>query len=113
MPGNPSITKSLLAMERSEKLSNSGSYLSLRRSLEYAEEHYEFIAERYRLNQSSVSDYIDAFTLLVNSKNSLIKVSYGFLQSLSKLRSLGAIDDDEKLIGFLIYNLPGRVDKVR
>jgi outer membrane protein TolC len=80
----------------------SGSYLSSSRSLDYSEKHFEYIAERYRLNQSSVSEYIDASTLLINSRNSLIKASYGFLQGLSKLRSLGAIDDEEKLAEILL-----------
>jgi len=75
-----------------------GSVLSSRRSLDYAEKHFEYIMERYRLSQSSLSDLGDASLLLINSRNSHIKAQYGFLQSLSKLRSLGAIDDEEKLV---------------
>jgi outer membrane protein len=83
-------------------LTYSGSYLSSRRSLEYAERHFEYIAERYRLNQSSISEYIDASTSLINSRNSHIRASYSFLQGFSRLRSLGAIDDDERLISILL-----------
>jgi outer membrane protein TolC len=79
-----------------------GSVLSSRRSLDYAEKHFEYVAERYRLSQSSVSDYGDASLLLINSRNNYIKASYGFLQSLSKLRSLLAVDDENALISFLI-----------
>jgi outer membrane protein TolC len=79
-----------------------GSALSCRRSLEYAEKHFEFIMERYRLSQSSVSDLGEASSLLINSRNNLTKARYGFLQSLSKLRSLGAIDDEERLLGMLM-----------
>ena len=79
-----------------------GSVLSSRRSLEYTEKHFEFVSERYRLSQSSVSDLNEASTLLINSRNSHIKSRYGFLQSLSRLRSFGAIDDEEKLIKTLM-----------
>jgi outer membrane protein TolC len=82
----------------------SGSVLSSRRSLDYAGKHFEYVAERYRLSQSSVSDLGEASTLLINSRNNHIKARYGFLQSLSKLRSLGAIDDEERLITILLGN---------
>jgi len=79
-----------------------GSVLSSRRSLEYTEKHFEYVMERYRLSQSSVSDMTDASSLLINSRNSHIKASYGFLQTLSKLRSLCAISDEEKLLQLLL-----------
>jgi outer membrane protein len=82
--------------------SYAGSFLSSRRSLEYAEQHFEYVSERYRLSQSSVSEYGDAATLLINSRNSHIKASYGFLQSLSKLRSMAAIDDEKRLVQLLL-----------
>jgi outer membrane protein TolC len=81
-----------------------GSVLSSRRSLEYTEKHFEYVMERYRLLQSSVSDLGEASSLLITSRNNLIRASYGFLQSLSKLRSLGALDDEEKLIKILMGN---------
>ena len=79
-----------------------GSFLSSRRSLEYAERHFEYVMERYRLTQASVSELGEASTLLINSRNNNIKMSFSFLQSLSKLRSLAAIDDEERLIEFLM-----------
>jgi outer membrane protein TolC len=82
--------------------SQAGSVLSSRRSLEYAEKHFEYVMERYRLSQSSVSDLGEASSLLISSRNNLIGASYGFLQSLSKLRSLGAIDDEEKLAAIIM-----------
>ena len=82
--------------------SNAGSALSSARALEYAEKHFEFIMERYRLSLSSVSDLGDATTLLITSQNNLIKARYGFLQSLSHLRALGAIEDEEKLLQLLL-----------
>jgi outer membrane protein TolC len=78
--------------------------LSSRRSLDYTEKHFEYIMERYRLSQSSISDLEEASLLLINNRNSHIKARYGFLQSLSKLRSLGVIDDEQKLVHILMGN---------
>ena len=78
-----------------------GTVIHSRLSLEYVEKHFEYVNERYRLSQSSISDLGDAATLLINSRNSHIKARYGFLQALSKLRSLGAIDDEQKMIRIL------------
>lgn len=78
-----------------------GSVLSSRRSLEYTEKHFEYVLERYRLSQSSVSDLGEASSLLISTRNSLIRASYGFLQSLSRLRSLGAFEKQEELINIL------------
>ena len=78
-----------------------GSVLNTTLSLAYSEKHFEFVMERYRLSQSSITDLNEASTLLINTRNSLIKARFGFLQSLSKLRSLGAFEDEEKLIGIL------------
>jgi outer membrane protein TolC len=83
-------------------ISQAGSVLSSRRSLEYTERHFEFVMERYRLLQSSVSDLNEATTLLINSRNSLNRASYSFLRSLSNLRSLCALDDKERLIRILL-----------
>ncbi|MCL2067305.1 MAG: TolC family protein [Treponema sp.] len=82
-------------------IAQAGSVLSSRRSLEYTEKHFEYVMELYRLSQSSVSDLTEASSLLIASRNNLIRASYGFLQSLSKLRSLGALSDEEKLLEVL------------
>ena len=79
-----------------------GSVQHSRLSLGYAERHFEFIEERYRLFQSSISELSDASTMLINSRNNNIRASYGFLQSLSRLRSLGAIGEMESLIDVLM-----------
>ena len=81
---------------------NAGSVLSSRRSLEYTQQHFEFIMERYRLGQSSISDLQEASTMLINSQNSHTRALYGFLQSLSRIRSMGAIEDEEILINILM-----------
>ena len=79
-----------------------GSVLSSRRSLEYTEKHLEYVMERYRLSQSSVSDLSEATSLFINSRNNHTKASYSFLQCISRLRSMGALDDEEKLLKILV-----------
>jgi outer membrane protein len=81
-----------------------GSVINTGLSLAYSEKHFEFVMERYRLSQSSITDLNEASTLLINSRNSLIKAHFGFLQSLSRLRSLGVFQDEEKLNGILMGN---------
>jgi len=78
-----------------------GAVLSSRRSLEYTERHFEFVMERYRLLQSSVSDLNEATSLFISSRNNQIKASYGFMQSISRLRSLCAMEDEDKLLKIL------------
>ena len=78
-----------------------GSVLSSRRSLDYVELNFEFVMERYRLLQSSISDLQEASTSLINSRNSYTRSFFGFLQSLSRLRSMGAFEDEDVLIRLL------------
>jgi outer membrane protein TolC len=78
------------------------SVLSSRRSLEYTEKIFEYAMERYRLSQNSVSDFGSASSSFINSRNSYTRAYYGFLRSLSSLRSLLAIDDEERLIALLM-----------
>ena len=77
-------------------------YIGIESSLEYTQRHYEFVTERYRLSLSSVSDVNEVTSLLINSQNNLNRASYSFLQSLSRLRSLCALDDEEKLLWLLL-----------
>jgi len=83
----------------SASFSQAGTVLSSRKSLEYTEKHFEFVMERYRLSQSSVSDLTEATSLFINSQNNLNRASYSFLQSLSRLRSLCAFEDEAELLG--------------
>jgi outer membrane protein TolC len=80
------------------------SVLSSRRTLEYTERHFDYVMERYQLSQASVSDLGEASSLLITSRNNLIKARYGFLQSLSKLRSLGTITDEKTLARLILGN---------
>jgi outer membrane protein TolC len=80
------------------------SLLSSRRTLDYIERSFEYTMERYRLSQASVLEYVEASSSLITNSNSYIRSSYGFLRSLSKLRSLTVMDDEETLIGLLLGN---------
>jgi len=79
-----------------------GSIINTNLSLAYSEKHFEFVMERYRLSQSSITELNDASTLLITSRNNLINARYGFLQSFSKLRSLGVFADEEEIIEILM-----------
>jgi len=85
--------------------SQAGSVLYLRRSLEINESSYASVFERYRLSQSSVRDLMDESTRLIESQNSLNSASFTFLRNLSTLRTLCALDDEEKLIKILLGTL--------
>jgi len=82
--------------------SQAGLVISSRRSLEYTQRHFDYVMARYRLGQSSVSDLNEATSLFINSRNSLNRASYGFLQNLSAMRSLCALDDEERLLEILL-----------
>jgi outer membrane protein TolC len=84
--------------------SYAGSVLHSGLSLAYSDRHFEYVMERYRLSQSSITDLNEASSLLITSRNNLINARYGFLQSLSRLRSLGAFEDEEKLNKILTGN---------
>jgi outer membrane protein TolC len=102
---NYANTQKSLEQELLTALSNifaqAGSVLSLRRSLEYTESHFLFIMERYHLSQSSVSDLNDAMSLFISARNSLNRANYSFLQSISRIRSLCALDDEQRLLKIL------------
>jgi len=80
------------------------SFLSSRRTLDYVERSFEYTMERYRLSQASVLEYVDALSSFITNSNSYIRSSYGFLRSLSTLRSLTVMDDEETLIKLLLGN---------
>ena len=82
--------------------SQAGTVLSSRRSLEYTERRFEFVMQRYRLLQASVSELNDATSAFITSHNRLNSASYSFLQGLSTLRSMCALDDEEKLLELLL-----------
>jgi outer membrane protein TolC len=102
-------TQTSLEQELLNALSNvftqAGSVLSLRRSLEYSESHFNYVMERYRLSQSSVSDLNDATSLFISARNNLNRASYSFLQSISRIRSLCALDDEQRLLKILSGDL--------
>ena len=86
-------------------ISQASSVLSSRRSLELSQMQYDYAMERYRLAQGSLKDVNDASYLMITSRNNLTQASYSFLQSLSSLRSLCALDDEDQLIRLLLGNI--------
>jgi len=95
-------SKNTLLSNIYDVLSQASSVLSSRRSLEISQSTYEYQMERYRLSQSSVKDIGDASISLMDSQNSLNNANYSFLQRLSTLRTLCAIDDEQQLINILL-----------
>ncbi|MDR0998790.1 MAG: TolC family protein [Treponema sp.] len=83
-------------------VSQAGTVLSSRRSGEYADKHFEYVMELYRLNQNSVSDLQEASSLARTNQNQLIRSQYGFLTSLSKLRSILVMEDQAALQDLLL-----------
>jgi len=102
---NYTNTQNSLEQELLTSLSNvftqAGSVISLRRSLEYTDSHFNYVLERYRLSQSSVADLNDATSLFISARNSLSRATYSFLQSISRIRSLCAMDDEQRLLKIL------------
>jgi outer membrane protein TolC len=83
-------------------ISQAGTVLSSRRSGEYADKHFEYVMELYRLNQNSVSDLQEASSLARTNHNQLIRSQYGFLTSLSKLRTILVMEDEGALKDLLL-----------
>jgi outer membrane protein TolC len=83
-------------------VSQAGTVLSSRRAGEYADKHFEYVMELYRLNQNSVSDLQEASSLARTNHNQLIRARYGFLTSLSKLRSILVMEDQAALEDLLL-----------
>jgi outer membrane protein TolC len=78
-------------------ISQAQSVLSFRRAGEYAQKHYEYVLELYRLSRNSLSELFDAETLVRTNRNQLIRAQYGFLRGLSKIRSLGAFESADAI----------------
>jgi outer membrane protein TolC len=82
-------------------ISQAETVLSTRRACEYTEKHFEYVMELYRLGQNSVSELSDATSLVSSNRDQRIRAEYGFLASLSKLRSLGAFTSESDLMELL------------
>ncbi|MDR3191514.1 MAG: TolC family protein, partial [Treponema sp.] len=83
-------------------ITQAGTVLSSRRSGEYADKHFEYVMELYRLNQNSVSQLQEASSLATTNRNQLIRSQYGFLSSLSKMRSILVMEDQGALRDLLL-----------
>jgi outer membrane protein TolC len=100
--GEISTLESNLQSALFDTLTQAESVLSSRRSLEISERSFEYATERYRVGQSSVKDFGDASSQIINSRNNYTRAYFGFLRGLSSLRSLLAIDDEQRLIALLM-----------
>jgi outer membrane protein TolC len=78
-------------------LYQAGSILSSRRAAEYAQRHFDYVMELYRLSRNSQSELSDAAALLETNRNNLIRAQYGFLRALSKIRSLGVFETEGEI----------------
>jgi outer membrane protein TolC len=85
-----------------DAVSQAALVLSSRRAYEYAQKHFEYVLELYRLSRNSQSELSDAAATLSSNRNQLIRAQYGFLLSLSKLRSLGSFEDEGALGAILM-----------
>jgi outer membrane protein TolC len=83
-------------------ISQAASTLSARRADEYAERHFEQVAELFSQGRSSVSDFSDAAASRSTSANSLSRSLYGFLSAMSSIRTLAALDDTSKLLALIL-----------
>lgn len=68
------------------------------KALEYAEGYHESVLALYRLSAASSSELSDAEALVGANRSALISARYGFLGSLSDLRSLGGFEDERLLL---------------
>jgi outer membrane protein TolC len=78
------------------------SALSARRADDYARQSYEYNLELYRLSQASVATLSEAADQAMSSHGERVAAEYGFLSGLSKLRSLGAFESQDELVGALM-----------
>jgi outer membrane protein TolC len=81
--------------------SQAGTFLSAKRSCEYAKKHFDYVQELYNLSRNSQSELSDALALLQTNRTQLIKARYGFLSSLSKIRSLGAFENETEIAALI------------
>ena len=82
-------------------VSDAGLILSSRRALDYAEQHFDFVLELYRLAGNTPADLLEAETLVRNSRNQLNRSRFSFLSGLSRLRSLGVFNSDAEIISLI------------
>jgi outer membrane protein TolC len=78
-------------------IAQAGTTLSSRRAYEYAQKHFEYVMELYRLSQNSLSDLSGAEVLVRSNHSQLIRAQYAFLRGFSNLRNLGAFESEKEI----------------
>jgi outer membrane protein len=81
-----------------DSISSARQISSSQKALDYAESHYQDVLEQYRLSAASVLDLSDAQLLVSTNRTALITARYGFLTSISSLRTYAGFETDELLI---------------
>ena len=82
-------------------ISQAGLILSSRRALDYAQKHFDYVLELYRMSRNSPSDLSDAESLVRSNRNQLNRYQYSFLNGLSKLRSMGAFNSEDEIMAMI------------
>jgi outer membrane protein TolC len=82
-------------------ISQAGQILSSRRALDYAQRHFDYVLELYRLSRNSPSELSDAETMVRNNRNQLSRSQYSFLNGLSKIRSMGTFNSEEEIVSLM------------
>ena len=77
------------------------SVFSAQKALDYAESNYESVLELYKLSSASALDLSNAATLVSSDRQALNLARYGFLMSISSLRTYAGVETDAELFGLL------------
>jgi outer membrane protein len=79
-------------------LSSARSILSSKTALEYAQSNYEAVLESYKLSLASATDLSTAAQLVSTNRCAYNRAHYDFLQSITDLKTLTALDTEGKLL---------------
>jgi len=79
-------------------LSSARSILSSKTALEYAQSNYEAVLESYKLSLASATDLSTAAQLVSTNRSAYNRAHYDFLQSITDLKTLTALDTEGKLL---------------
>jgi hypothetical protein len=85
-----------------EIIAQAGTVLSSRRAYDSSSRRFDYTMELFTLSQSGVPALSDAAATAATAANQLAKAEYAFLLCLSKLRSLGAFEEDEQVAALLL-----------
>ncbi len=79
-------------------ISSARSILSSKTALEYAQSNYETVLESYKLSLLSATDLSTATQLVSTNRSAYNRAHYDFLQGITDLKTLTALESEEKLL---------------